>query len=106
MTKRVPIGLLIHFALWWAVSAWFWTKGYGWTVWSWMAPVAPVYLGCFYLQPHGDWQWGLAGIFVALALIAATVLALRHNRLWVVLSAHFAVILYWLIGFSLIATGV
>jgi hypothetical protein len=104
--SRTSIGLLTHFACWWVISSWFWTHGWGWNMWSWMTPVAPLYLGIFYLQPHHDWHWGAAGIVVSLLLITGVVFAMHRQRRWTILLAHFAVLLYWLVGFFLISTGV
>ena len=107
MTKnKVLVFLAIQFAIWWALSSWFWTRWYGWNLWSWFAPIAPIYLGCFYLQPRGVWQDGVLGVFASVALIGMVVASVRRRVWWLVLLAHLSLVFYWLVGFSLIATGV
>ena len=75
-------------------------------MWSWLSPIAPVYLGWFYLRPHADWQSGLLGIFASVVLIASAILCAKRTRLSLVVAAHFALIFYWVVGFLLIAAGV
>ena len=105
-TKPISIGLSIHFLFWWAFSVWFWTKGYGWTLVSFIAPIAPIYLGTVYLLSSAYREWAAAGLLVSFALIGMTLLAAWHRYRWLTLLTHFAVLLYWFVGFVLISTGV
>ena len=104
--KFILAGLSVHFAFWWTLSAWFWTKGYGWNLWSIMAPIAPVYLGIFCLPLHGNWHLGATGILASFGLIGTTFFSIENRKCWTVLLSHVIVLLYWLVGFVLIATGV
>ena len=113
-TKAILLGLSIHFALWWAFSAWLWRSwlfgnGFGFSFWSSLTQivVAPVYLGIFYLHPRSllFWEWGAAGILVSLALITMIFFSLRTRHGWAVMVTHFVVVLYWLVGLALVASG-
>ena len=75
-------------------------------MWSWLSPIAPVYLGCFYLRPRADWQLGAFGILASAVLAGMVLLSIRNSRLWIVALTHFAVAFYWVVGFVLIAAGV
>jgi hypothetical protein len=92
--------------LWWAVSIWLWTH-FDWKLWTTMVaiPAARTYLGVFYLLSHSFWAWGAAKLLVSLALIGTTILSIRKRQRWVVLLTHFVVLLYWFVGFGLIAIG-
>ena len=106
-TKPILIGLVVHFALWWAHATWLWTRGYGVPIW-WSAAVsvgAPIYLGALYLRSSSFWEWGAAGVLVSPALIGMVLTSVKKRLRWVVLLTHFVVILYWLISFVLIAQG-
>jgi hypothetical protein len=97
------MGLSIHFVCWWILTAWFYTEGFGWTIWSCGAPIAPMFLGLFNLGAGHDWLGGDIGILASLALMAGTGFALQKGHGHRVLIAHLAVLVYWLTGFMLIA---
>jgi hypothetical protein len=101
----VLLGLSIHLAFWWAAFAWFWTRGFGWNLWSWLSPIAPIYLTYFFLR-RGDWLWDIVAILAYAALLASIFLAVRKDRRRAVILAHLCLLLYWMVGFVLISTGV
>lgn len=100
--KSVVLGLLVHFCLWWALSAWFWA-----TSWSRdlarIAVVAPLSRGIVYLQ-RGYWFAGIQGLIACIALVSLSFLALRRQTRWVVLLAHASVFIYWF--YSLLLIGI
>jgi hypothetical protein len=71
-----------------------------------MAPIAPVYLGIFYLQPQGVWEWGLQGIAVSILFGVSIYSSLKQAKGWIVLVAHMVIVVYWFYSIALIATGV
>ncbi len=99
--KTVVLGLLIHFCLWWALSAWFWA-----TSWSrhlaLISVIAPLSRGIFYLQ-GGFWFAGILGMMVFIALAGLSFLALRTRTRWIVLLAHVSILMYWFFSSLLIS---
>ena len=69
-----------------------------------MIPIAPAYFGVFYLRAR-IWTLGIAGVLVSATLICMVFLSIRKPHRWVVLLAHCVVLLYWFVGFALIAIG-
>jgi hypothetical protein len=88
-----------------ALFAWFWTRGFGRNLWSWLSPLAPIYLGYFFLR-SGDWLWVIVAILASAALLGSILLAVRKDRRWAMILAHLCMLLYWMAGLVLISTGV
>jgi hypothetical protein len=104
--QRIVLGLSLHSLMWSVFSIWLWTRfGNAWQ--SDIVPIlaAPVYFGTFYLRSRAFWALGAAGLLVSLFLIATTLFTIRKQSWWLVLVAHAAVVLYWFIGFVLLAIG-
>ena len=101
--RSILIGLGIHFSLWWALSVWFWTSYWGqrWSSAAWNTLIAPVELGIFYLQPHGVWRFGVAGLVVSGCLLGLTVVSATTRKRWTVVLTHVCVPLYWFYRFLL-----
>ena len=80
-------------------------RGYGSILASLLAPIAPIYFGIFYLRVHSFMEFSLAGVAVTIGLIVMIVLVLRNGKPWLALLSHGVLILYWVIGATLIAAG-
>ena len=100
--RKILMGLALHFVFWWVVSAWLWIRGFGWILWALASPLSPILLGISYLWTN-VWQIGVCAIAAVTALILLTVMAWRKKRVWIILLAHLAVIVYWFFSFVLIA---
>ena len=104
MSKRtVLIGLLAHFSLWWLASAWLWTRGFGWKLWILLCPIAPPLSGPFYLKSAALWAIGVASILSSAGLAISAYYSLTKRRPGILLVAHLAILVYWLVGIALIA---
>jgi len=101
--KPILIGLSIHFAFWWATSVLFWVKSFGSYIGLYFAPIAPIYLGIAFLTSPENREWAAAGMVVFFTLVGTISVAVRKRSCWTALLAHFAVLLYWLIGFALMS---
>ncbi len=103
--RFVLIGLFVHFLIWWLAAAVFWLSMFGIREWALLAPIAPLYLGIFYLR-SGVWEWGFEGLLVSGVLLGFGAYSIRKPRSWAVWLAHLAIVVYWLFSFGLISTGV
>jgi hypothetical protein len=101
--KPILIGLSIHFAIWWAVSVVFWVKGFESYIVGFFSPIAPIYLGIAMLKSPENRGWAAAGIVVFFTLVGTIALAVSKRSRWTVLSAHFAILLYWVMAFELMS---
>ena len=109
--KTIVLGLSIHFVFWWAYFAWLWLR-VGERVSAerlfsivGKIAIAPAQLGLFYLMARNYWKWAIAGIAISIGLIFMSYIAVRKQTRWVVLLTHLIVLLYWLTGSVLIASG-
>lgn len=71
-----------------------------------LSVIAPVRLGVFYLKPYSYLEWGIPGLFSALALISASVFAITRPKRWRTVVAHVALLFYWLMSITLLGTGI
>src|ERR1700687_4810520 len=86
--KTILIGRSIHSAFGWALSAWFWTKAYGWNLWL---SIAPICLGTVYLRSNRYLAWAARGVLASLAFLGRMVLSVRERYGWATVLTQFSV---------------
>lgn len=96
----------MNFSLLWALSLLVWMGRYQALamVMIWLAPTSPLFYGFRFLV-HGAPYAALISLLISALAISLCLLAVRNRRFLILIAAHIALVIYWLLSFFLILIG-